>query len=237
MIGLFSKTIDPGVVESIGYSGMDFIILDQEHGNASNQTVENLIRASKLSGIKSIVRVPDHNPTQIGSVLDMGAYGVQVPNVTSLEQAKAIIYAAKFHPIGMRGVCRFVPAANYGTMDRDVFFADSNDTLLVMQVEGTEVLADIDEIIELEGLDVLFIGPYDLSQSLGVPGQINDPTVIEAISFIVKKARSRNVMVGTFCDTITDAKRMSSLGIEYIAYSVDLNILSSACNELKSKIE
>jgi 4-hydroxy-2-oxoheptanedioate aldolase len=122
-------------------------------------------------------------------------------------------------------------------MDRDVFFADSNDTLLVMQVEGTEVLADIDEIIELEGLDVLFIGPYDLSQSLGVPGQINDPTVIEAISFIVKKARSRNVMVGTFCDTITDAKRMSSLGIEYIAYSVDLNILSSACNELKSKIE
>lgn len=237
MIGLFSKTIDPGVVESIGYSGMDFIILDQEHGNASNQTLENLIRASKLSGIKPIVRVPDHNPTQIGSVLDMGAYGVQVPNVKSLEQAKAIVYAAKFYPLGMRGVCRFVPAANYGTMDRDVFFANSNDTLLVMQVEGTDVLQDIDEIIELEGLDVLFIGPYDLSQSLGVPGQIDNPKVIEAISLIVQKSISRNVMVGTFCDTIADAKRMSSLGITYIAYSVDMNILSLACKELKKQLE
>ena len=237
MIGVFSKTLDAGVVEAIGYSGLDFIILDQEHGNASNQTLENLIRASKLSGIKAIVRVPDHNPTQIGSVLDMGAYGVQVPNVKSLEQAKEIVYAAKFYPLGMRGVCRFVPAANYGTMDRDVFFANSNDTLLVMQVEGTDVLQDIDEIIKLEGLDVLFIGPYDLSQSLGVPGQIDHPKVTEAISLIVQKSRSRNLMVGTFCDKIADAKRMSSLGIEYIAFSVDMNILSSACKELKKQIE
>ena len=99
------------------------------------------------------------------------------------------------------------------------------------------MLSDIDEIIELDGLDVLFIGPYDLSQSLGVPGQIDNPKVIEAISLIVQKSRSRNVIVGSFCDTIADAKRMSSLGIEYIAYSVDMNILSSACKELKKQIE
>ena len=237
MIGVFSKTVDAGVVEAIGYSGLDFIILDQEHGNVSNQTLENLIRAAKLSGIKAIVRVPDHNHTQIGSVLDMGADGVQVPNVISYNQAEAIVRAAKFYPLGMRGVCRFVPSAKYGTLDQDTFFKNSNESLLVLQVEGKEVIDDIDQILGIPGLGVLFIGPYDLSQSLGVPGQIESLEVINMIKAIVAKAKKKNITVGTFCDTISNANDMKALGIKYIAYSVDLNIMSLACSELKDKLK
>ena len=103
MIGIFSKTIDSNFIEAAGYSDLDFIIIDQEHGSASLEIIHNHIRAAKISGIKSIVRVPNNSPNLIGSVLDAGAEGVQVPNISNYEEAYESVKAARFHPDGMRG--------------------------------------------------------------------------------------------------------------------------------------
>lgn len=237
VFGVFSKTIDPGVVESIGYSGMDFVILDQEHGNVPNHVLENLIRAAELSELMPIVRVSELNNNYISSALDLGAGGVQIPNISNANQVKDAIKFSKFHPIGERGVCRFVRSANYGTKDKKEYFADSNESVLIIQVEGQEGVNNIDEILAIEGFDVLFVGPYDLSQSLGVPGDVTNKIVLDAIKRISIKAKKKGVILGTFCDTIEMAKLMLSMGINYLSYSVDMNIYTNACKNIIEEIK
>lgn len=232
MLGIFSKTIDSNFIEAAGYAGLDFIILDQEHGPASLDIIHNHVRAAKIAGIKSVIRVPANQPHFIGGALDSGADGVQVPNVSSYAEALMAVRSAKFHPNGMRGVCRFVRAAEYGTMKKDTYFADSNKKLLILQIEGQDGVNALNEILSIEDFDVLFVGPYDLSQSVGLPGDIKHPKVRDLIIKIAEEASKSNKILGTFADDIDSAKVMKSLGFSLIAYSVDLNIFVESCKNL-----
>lgn len=236
MFGIFSKTTDPAVVQAAGYGGLDFIILDQEHGNVSNQNLENLIRAAHLSNILPIVRVADFKPASVGSALDMGASGVQIPNISTADQARAAVKSAKFFPDGSRGVCRYVPAALYGSINKDEYFRKANECLVILQIEGEEGLLNIDEILTIKGIDIVFIGPYDLSQSLGLLGDIDNSKVQQAIRQITFKALSLGVKVGVFCDTLESCNLMKSIGIEYIAFSVDVHIFHVACKNIVSSL-
>jgi len=232
MIGIFSKTTDSSFIEAAGHAGLDFIIIDQEHGLASRENIVHHTRAAKIGGIKSIVRVAELNHNLIGSALDLGADGVQIPNITNAEEASSAIEAARYFPLGMRGVCRFVPAANHGNMDKNEYFAKENKKLVILQVEGVIGIQNIDSILDLDGFDILFIGPYDLSQSLGIPGDIRNPLISETISQIVQKATLKNKLVGTFVDTKEAIKTMKDQGIDYIAYAVDVNIFLNACKSI-----
>lgn len=236
MIGIFSKTTDSNLVEAIGQSGIDFIIFDQEHGPISNETLYNHVRSSKLSGIKSIVRVSSNTHHLIGSALDTGADGVQIPNISSYEEAKLAIESARFHPIGERGVCRFVRAANYGMQNKKKYFENSNSKLLILQVEGENGISEIDKILELGGFDILFIGPYDLSQSLGVPGEVDSPRVLNLIKNVSEKIQKSGKIFGTFTDSLSLVKQMKTLGCKYIAHSVDMNLFAESIAILKNKI-
>ncbi|MFY7989544.1 MAG: HpcH/HpaI aldolase family protein [Fluviicola sp.] len=233
MIGFFSKTTDSSFIEAAGHAGLDFAIIDQEHGLASREAILHHTRAAKLGGLKAIVRVAELNHNLIGAALDQGADGVQIPNITTAEEAEKAIQAARFYPLGMRGVCRFVPAANHGTKDKNRYFADENQKLVILQVEGVEGIKNIDSILSLEGFDILFIGPYDLSQSLGIPGEIEHPTLLKTISDLVLKAKEKNKLIGTFVDTKKAIKNMQDQGIDYIAYSVDVNIYHDACKSIR----
>ncbi len=232
MIGIFSKTIDSNFIEAAGYSDLDFIIIDQEHGSASLEIIHNHIRAAKLSGIKSIVRVPNNSPNSIGSVLDAGAEGVQVPNISNYEEAYESVKSARFHPDGMRGVCKFVRAADYGLKDKNLYFKEANTATLILQIEGVDGVKALDEILTIDGFDVVFVGPYDLSQSVGFPGMIDHPKVIKLIKEIVQKVKKSNKKLGTFADNIEIAKKLKNMGFNYIAYSVDVNLFSVKCNEV-----
>ena len=105
-IGIFSKTLDSAVVEAAGHSGLDFIILDMEHGPSTLPIIHNHVRAARLTSMASIVRVRENSPHMIGAVLDSGADGVQVPNISTADQAREAVKAARFYPTGTRGVCR-----------------------------------------------------------------------------------------------------------------------------------
>jgi 4-hydroxy-2-oxoheptanedioate aldolase len=162
--------------------------------------------------------------------------GVQVPNISNAEQAKEAITAARFFPKGMRGVCRFVKAAEFGHMEKQAYFDHANEALIVLQVEGIEGIKNLDAILEVEGFDVLFVGPYDLSQSIGMPGQVESPQVLKLMQEIAAKAQSKGILLGAFSDSLERNKSLVNEGFNYIAYSVDVNIFSSAIHNLMKKV-
>ncbi|WP_252228596.1 HpcH/HpaI aldolase family protein [Caldicoprobacter algeriensis] len=129
VIDPFMKTGDPAFVEVAGYAGFDFAILDTEHGPVSIESMQNNIRAALVSGIVPIIRVQDHQEVNIAKALDIGALGVQVPQITNAEEAEKVVKAARFYPNGSRGVCRFVRAARYSAMDRYEYFRSADDNL------------------------------------------------------------------------------------------------------------
>jgi 4-hydroxy-2-oxoheptanedioate aldolase len=236
VFGPFMKSLDPAFIEVAGFSGFDFVILDMEHGPAGFNELQNLIRAAYIANIIPIVRTSDSSEVSIARSLDLGALGVQIPQVTSGKMANAAVRAARFFPDGERGVCRFVRAAKYSVMPREEYFKKANEILIIIQLEGKEAILDIDNILKVEGIDIIFIGPYDLSQSLGVPGQVSHPVVIEAMNKIVKHARSLGITVGTFTDTPQSAEIWKQAGVQYISYSVDVGIFANACSQLVKEL-
>lgn len=237
VVGIFSKTCDPAFIEVMGYGGFDFVIIDLEHGANSVQTVQNLIRACEVSNIFPIVRVKEGDFSVMGAVLDIGAGGIQIPQVESADDAKEIVKRVKFSPLGMRGVCGFVRAARYSSIDRFQYFKRSNETVVILQLEGKKSLEELDEIIDVQGIDIIFIGPYDLSQSLGVLGDIDHPSVVEKMREINERCSQKGIAVGTFVDTIQNARRWRGLGIRYIAYSVDVGIFYDKCVEVLESLK
>ncbi len=235
--GPFMKAGDPAFVECAGHAGFDYVILDMEHGPAGFFDLQNLIRGAEAAGVLPIVRTADRSETAIGKALDLGAAGVQIPQVRSAKQAREVIDAARFFPKGERGVCRFVRAAGYSSVPRDEYFEKANRALVILQVEGKEVLNSLDEILDVEGLDILFIGPYDLSQSLGVPGQVSHPVVVDAIRSIVERARRAGVVTGVFSDTPEAASLWRQAGVQYLSYSVDVGIFTEACSRIVSRLK
>lgn len=235
--GVFMKTGDPMFVEAASLGGFDFVILDTEHGPVSIENQQNNIRAAEARGAVPIIRLKDSGENTIGKALDIGAYGIQVPQINSAADAEKIVKFAKFYPYGMRGVCRFVRAADYSAMDRYEYFENSKNILIILQLEGVKAIENLDEILEVEGVDILFIGPYDLSQSLGIPGQVNNPLVVEEMKKIVERARKKNKVIGTFVDTPEDLIMWRNLGVKYLSYSVDVGIFLDACRDLSDKFK
>ncbi len=235
--GIFSKTLDSAFVEAAGLAGLDFIILDAEHGPASLETLHQHVRAARLTSMQAIIRVKGVEAHAISSALDTGAAGVQVPNINSAEQAREAVNAARFHPHGHRGVCRFVRAAQFGHQDKSQYFNEANQAVVILQVEGLEGVKNLDQILDVKGFDVLFVGPYDLSQSVGKPGEVDAPEVIALMREIAAKAKAKGVLLGAFCDTPDSAKLLKKEQFQYIAYSVDVNVFLEACKNLKGMID
>lgn len=232
VIGPFMKSCDPAFVETAGFAGFDFVILDMEHGPTDIITLQNLIRAAQCAGVMPVVRVQDASEISIDKVLDAGALGIQVPQVNNSKQAEAAVKAAKFSPEGNRGVCRFVRAANYSSTDRFEYFKQANENLIILQLEGKEAIDNIEDILSVKGIDIIFIGPYDLSQSLGVPGQVDHPEVHDKMKYIISKAKEKGIVVGTFVDNKKNLLLWKDIGVQYLSYSVDVGIFYECCRNI-----
>ncbi|MEX2606663.1 MAG: aldolase/citrate lyase family protein [Kiritimatiellia bacterium] len=226
LLGPFSKTCDPNMVEALGFGGFDFIILDLEHGPNDIVNLGNLIRAAEHAGMYPVVRILDTH--QIGRAFDLGAAAVQIPHISSAADARAATAAARFAPEGHRGVCRYVRAADHSAKEKSDYFATANDITVIAQVEGKAGLENLDEILEVPGIDVIFLGVYDLSQSLGFTGQVERPEVVDALKEVIKKCQKKGLPVGTFVESVDTAKRYRDLGVSYLCYAVDVGLLIEA---------
>ena len=229
--GPFMIGTDPAFVEAAGYAGYDFVLLDMEHGTTTFQTLPNLIRAANVAGVCPVVRVPRGTDIWIDQALDVGAGAVMVPQVDTAEQACAAVSAAKFSPVGTRGTCRFVRSAGFGTIPGSDYFAKAQETCVILQAEGKKAIENLDEILDVPGIDVVFVGPYDLSSSLGHVGDIEHPEVLSYIEKVIKQAAAKGVAVGCFADTVESGIRWRNMGVKFVGYSCDTYIFARGAQE------
>ena len=227
-LGPFMICTDPAMVEAAGHAGYDFVLLDMEHGTTTFETLPNLIRAANVSGVCPVVRVPRGTDIWIDQALDVGAGAVMIPHIDTAEQARAAVSAAKFSPVGSRGTCRFVRSAGFGAIPGSEYFSKAQETVVIVQAEGKKAVENLDEILDVPGIDVVFVGPYDLSSSLGHVGEINHPEVIECIKGIIAKASAKGVKIGCFADTVEGGKKWRDLGVKFIGYGCDFDIFTRA---------
>ena len=230
-IGSFVLCNAPDLVEILGITGFDFVIIDNEHGPLGHESSQHLIRAAELRGITPIVRVPDTMESTILHTLDVGAHGIQVPQVNSPEAAKSIVQFSKYHPIGKRGVA-FPRSADYGLTELDRYFEyENNQTLIVVHCENTSCLENLDAICLIPEIDVVFLGPYDMSQSMGITGQISHPRIQEAAKKVVETTKKYGKIAGIFAANGAVAKERAAQGFQYIAIATDIVLFAAKCKQ------
>lgn len=207
----------PQIVEMMAYAGFDWVLLDCEHGSLSLADVEVMAMAADASGITPIARPRSHAPADIQSVMDRGAMGVQVPHVNTAEDARQAVAAVKFGPGAARGLAAGTRPDRWGLGARMPDFArEANaQSLVCVQIEHEDAVANIDEILAVPGIDVFFIGPSDLSQSMGHPGNPKAPPVAAAIERTLARIREAGTAPGmpATAETLADVRGRGCLYI------------------------
>jgi 4-hydroxy-2-oxoheptanedioate aldolase len=236
--GLFIKCPHPEIIECLGYANADFAVIDMEHTPVTQNTLYPLVLAANLHNLDLIVRIPENKETYFKWCLDLGIKSIQIPHTQTAHDVRMAVKYSNFSPVGDRGLCRFVRAAKYSSTDKDEYVLKSNaQTSLIFQIEGEEGVNNIDEIInELPLNSSLFIGPYDLSQSLGIPGKIWDKLVIDKMFQIVTKCKDKQIRVGTFTDSYDGLKHWTELELDFIEYASDLNIFMNSFKSAHSVV-
>jgi staphyloferrin B biosynthesis citrate synthase len=218
-IGTYVGLADPAVVEVIGLSGFDAAFIDMEHTSFDLSTVEAMIRACDLAGITSLVRVPDGNPKGILRVLEAGAQGIQVPHVAGLDEARAAVKAVRYAPLGERGMAGATRAARYGSVSLEEHMATSNaEILLAVMIEDQPALSQLAEIASLPGVDLIAVGPSDLSAALGVTNP-RDPllrSTIEGIAATLRRVgKARMAFPLGIAAYPLSASQLQGMGVAY----------------------
>ena len=235
--GMFSLLNDPALVEMIGYVGLDFVIIDTEHASNTTEQVAQLIRAAELSNITPIVRVTANAPELILRVLDLGAGGILVPQVNTAKQAAAAVKAARYAPQGERGLAGVVRAARYGFVPLPEYLAGANrETLVITQVEHVDAVNNLDEILAVDGIDGIFVGPADLSQSMGCTGQFDNPELRRTIHTVIEKTRRTDKWAGIFCLDAADAAYWRSAGVQFLTIGTESMLFAAALRKLKTQL-
>lgn len=224
-------------VELIGRAGFDYVILDLEHGPSTLESVEHMVMAAELAGIAPLARVATNDPYFIDVALDRGVHGVMVPHITTAAEAERAIRATRYAPEGDRGLHTNIRATRHHADDVTEYCRQANESMFVsLLVEGKEGIDNLEEIAALPGYDALFIGPYDLSQSLSLPGDVRGEAVTGAIRRAIGLSERNGKAAGTFAGTIEDANRWLEEGIRFLLYSTDNAIFFHACRSAARQI-
>ncbi|WP_130861601.1 HpcH/HpaI aldolase family protein [Bacilliculturomica massiliensis] len=218
VLGAFQGYDAPEITEILGYAGFDFVVLDAEHGGLYPGLLEGQIRAAECGDTAAFVRVPSFQRQDILKALDRGASGILVPMVNTRADAEQVISHALYTPKGNRGLTFSSRAAHYNVrVDQELHLRSSNDELLIMvQIETMEAVENLDEILAVEDVDLVFIGPSDLSQSMGMPGQTGNPEVQKTIRLIIEKAHKAGKKTGIFTSTVEATKKWMDEGVQLI---------------------
>lgn len=230
VIGTWLQADSPAAAEIFAHAGFRWIGLDAEHTAASIETVETMARAVHGRGADLLVRVSQADTLEIRRSLDVGASGVIVPYIESAEQARMAVAAAKYPPKGVRGFA-FMRANNWGA-DFDAYAAKANEEILVIgMIESKKGVENIDEILAVDGLDGVFIGPYDMSGSYGVPGQTQHPLVKDAIAKVLAACKKAGKAPGQHIVRSKPEQIKAALeqGFTFICLDGDIIFLDQAC--------
>lgn len=213
-------------------AGFDSFYIDMEHCSFSMETIGQVCMAAVETGITPLVRVPATTPEYIGRVLDGGAMGVIAPHVRSAGQARAVVRAARFTPLGDRSANSSLPQLQYRSFPAAEANAALNAaTMVVIMMEAVDALEHVEEIAAVEGVDMLLIGTNDLTSEWGIPGQYDDPRVAAAYQRTIAACRKhgKHVGVGGLASRPDLVERFVRLGARYVSTGTDLGFLVAAC--------
>ena len=227
-LGSFVQLPCPEVVEILGSVGFDFVIVDNEHTEIDMATSVGLVRAAEAVDTSVLIRTADATETRIKKALDTGASGILVPGITGVQMARDVVYYAKYAPQGLRGSCPGVRANFYGRDGLEYYQNANRYTAVTIQIEGAGAVREFDEILEVEGLDAVLLGPVDLSMALGVPGDVEHPKVIGAMIDMLERANRRGVKCATFAMDRANAAAWFDRGMSFIAYHIDTMLFRAA---------
>ena len=231
VIGAFFNLGSPAVIEIIGQCGLDFIVIDTEHGPFDVETVSSLIMAAEIRGITPFVRVKDGQRNSILRMLDVGAMGLFVPFVKTVGEVLEIVNCGKYRPLGDRGL-GFGRKSGYGMEPlvfgriEDYFEWANENTLLIPQCETVEAVNEIEKIVGIDGVDGIFIGPYDLSVSMDIPRQFDHPEFTASIERVLKACKEAGKYAFTIGITPEDARQKFKQGFDGVLTS-DISLLIS----------
>jgi 2,4-dihydroxyhept-2-ene-1,7-dioic acid aldolase len=219
----------PGIARIIAEAGADFLVFDMEHTGWSVETIRTLLATTRSTSLVPLVRVPATEYDFIARVLDMGAMGIMVPMVESAEQARAIAAAAKYPPIGRRGAAFGIAHDDYTGGDIVEKISSANrEGLLLAQIETVAGLANVDAIASTPGIDVLWIGQFDLSISMGIPGQFTSPELIAAMDRVIAACKKHGKVAGIMAPDLASGRDLIKQGFRMISYSGDLWVFQAA---------
>lgn len=220
--GCFVRTPEPQLMEYVGMLGWDFLVFDAEHGPLQPREVEELCRAIEPRGTTPIVRVTTNDAPTILRFLDTGVHGVHVPWVNSAAEAERAVRSVKYSPRGIRGLAGS-RASEWGLREPIGAYVQraNRETLVVIQVETQDAVDAIDDYLAVDGVDVLFLGPTDLSQSLGHPGDLDHPDVLAALDRVADAVIGSGVTLGIYAGSVDMTKAWLDRGARYFTTSLE----------------
>jgi 2-keto-3-deoxy-L-rhamnonate aldolase RhmA len=233
LLGTIVSLDSIAVMEIVASSGFDWIFIEAEHAPNGMAALERLIVAARDT--PCLVRLPNHEPTWIKRALDLGAAGIIVPQVNSVGEAHAIADAARFTPMGERGlgVCR---ANGYGYATGEYLAGANAGTAVLVQAEHVDAVANASSIASIEGIDGVFVGPYDLSASMGIPGELDHPDVVEAIDTVRRAFNAVGKPAGYFSADSANATKRIAEGFTLVACSADVLLLRAGAMALSDTL-
>lgn len=237
VFGMLTPIYDPAIVETIGFLGFDFYMMDCEHGAGGPLQAEHLARACEAVGITPLARVRSTDPKLLLQFLDLGIMGVMMPSVRNADDVKRLVDAVKYPPLGSRGIAP-VRANNYllsNTLQAEYVQAANEQTLVLPQIELVEAVHNLDSLLKVEGIDGFIVGPRDLSMSMGFRDGPSHDEVWANVYSIFKRVREAGLVVGTTAGTSEDARAHIEHGAQIILGSVTGLLKLGAAAFLKAR--
>ncbi|MPM19616.1 2-keto-3-deoxy-L-rhamnonate aldolase [bioreactor metagenome] len=242
VLGTFFQMGSTTAMECLGITGLDYTIIDTEHGPFDVESAMDYIRVAELKNITPFVRIKDITRSSILKMLDAGAKGLIIPCVETVEQVKNIVEYGKYSPVGKRGfiygrVSEYGNSEDASSIDKYMKICNDN-TMLIPQCETIGCLENIEEIVTMDGVDGIFVGPYDLSIAMGVPGQFDNPEFIKALKRVLDACRNSSKPIFIFTGSIEAAKSYFEEGYNGVAYNLDtamyINAFKKAIEQIKA---
>jgi 2-dehydro-3-deoxyglucarate aldolase len=228
----------PLIPEILAPAGFDWLVVDMEHSSIGLAELLPIIISIEANDIVPLVRVGENNANLIKRVMDAGAYGVIVPNINSAQEAKAAVNAVKYPPVGTRGVGLY-RAQRYGTRFEDYKKWLSEESVVIIQIEHINAVNQIDEILTTPGIDAFIVGPYDLSGSIGKPGEFDDLEVKKALQKVQEAAGRYKIPAGfhSVSSDPEEARKRRKEGYKFLAFSLDAIFLGDAATQALARLK
>jgi len=232
-IGSWITIGHPSVAEIMAQAHFDWLTIDMEHSAITLSEAQNLIQVIDHSGVTPLVRVGSNDPNLIKRVMDAGAHGVIVPMVNTAEEAEKAVRSVKYPPEGFRGV-GLARAQKYGADFEGYKQWCAKESIVIVQIEHIKAVENLEKILDVSGIDGFIVGPYDLSGSLGIPGNFTDQKMVDALARVKKVAEQKKALSGYHVippDT-KEFKKKQEEGYKFIAFSIDMLFLGQSCRDL-----